>query len=356
MLERIRGANLKQRFVAATALFVVVAFCLGGYALHVSREQNKSLDWARRVIVAHESLHSSNDALANARRGERTYLLYGDETGLTQYNDSMNEFRTDFSTALTILRADLPSTLGMLDQLNASVASWVSGDADKGIALRQNWTGSAADLQTATFALAQDTSVQALFTDVSNRVGAALIAVRASLAQRVGHIQDQNRSLTWIVLVTLLLMLVFSGATATFLYRGIVRPIDRLSVAAIAIADGDFSRRTGIEKQDEIGRAAQAFDFMAGRVEPVWTRKVRLGQSQRTRLCIHQRHESRCIAVTDVFRERVGRVVRTLDERSLDEIAHGDALSDAEVDRRLADRRHPAVDGDDVVELDAFEA
>ena len=56
-------------------------------------------------------------------------------------------------------------------------------------------------------------------------------------------------------------------ALATLLSRRIVRPVETLSKAAHQIAAGNLAIRSGIERDDEIGQLARAFDRMAASVQ-----------------------------------------------------------------------------------------
>ena len=265
-MDRFQSVGLKQRFIGIAVAFILIIGGLSGYALRVNRSQNRSVDWAGRVFMAHESLHGAQEAISNARRGARGYLLYGDETGLEQYTAAMNDFDADFGQARAILKSDDPAAMGVFDGLYASVTGWRQGDAEAGIALRRDWTGSSADLQSAALAFAQSDPPKVLFTAVTTDLDSALTEVQTKLMARITHIQRENRRLTAIVIWTLGLLLAFSAALTIFLYRSIARPIARLSEAARGIASGDFSWRTGITRTDEIGRAAGAFDDMASHV------------------------------------------------------------------------------------------
>lgn len=64
------------------------------------------------------------------------------------------------------------------------------------------------------------------------------------------------------ILVTAALVVASVGIGVTAVSRRITGPLRRLSRAARTAADGDFSIRTGITRQDEIGMLAQAFDGM----------------------------------------------------------------------------------------------
>lgn len=49
--------------------------------------------------------------------------------------------------------------------------------------------------------------------------------------------------------------------------RWLIRPLLRLSSAARRFGEGDFSTRTGVDRGDELGEVATAFDAMAARVQ-----------------------------------------------------------------------------------------
>jgi len=61
--------------------------------------------------------------------------------------------------------------------------------------------------------------------------------------------------------------LVVGLVAAWFLSRRITRPLLQLTAAADAIAAGEYARRVPVERADELGRLAHAFDTMAARVE-----------------------------------------------------------------------------------------
>lgn len=68
----------------------------------------------------------------------------------------------------------------------------------------------------------------------------------------------------WITLTAAALILA-SGSILTA--RWLVRPIARLEATATAIGHGDFSARTGLERDDEIGRLAYRIDEMAAQIQ-----------------------------------------------------------------------------------------
>ncbi len=51
------------------------------------------------------------------------------------------------------------------------------------------------------------------------------------------------------------------------LVRGIVAPVEQLTISARRLGEGRLSERSGIRRSDEVGQLAYAFDEMAGRLE-----------------------------------------------------------------------------------------
>jgi signal transduction histidine kinase len=69
----------------------------------------------------------------------------------------------------------------------------------------------------------------------------------------------------WAVVV---LVVLGSLALVSFpLARTITRPLERVTRAARALGEGDLAARTGLDRDDEVGVLARAFDDMAGRLE-----------------------------------------------------------------------------------------
>src|SRR5262245_21588779 len=84
------------------------------------------------------------------------------------------------------------------------------------------------------------------------RVASSLDAERAALS-----------SARWNLLVAGLIALVAALAAGRVASRSVVQPILRLKAAAAQIGGGDLAARVGIDRDDEIGDVARAFDEMA---------------------------------------------------------------------------------------------
>jgi signal transduction histidine kinase len=62
-------------------------------------------------------------------------------------------------------------------------------------------------------------------------------------------------------------LLLLGGIGAWVVSRSVTRPIARLAALADAIGTGDHTRRSGLQRDDEIGRLARSFDTMLGQID-----------------------------------------------------------------------------------------
>lgn len=95
-------------------------------------------------------------------------------------------------------------------------------------------------------------------------VGSVVVAaVAVVLAARSMFLSDHDRNL---VLIALLLGAGLGTALATIVARSIADDLARVASAAGRLADGDHDARVQLERRDEIGDLAGAFDRMADRL------------------------------------------------------------------------------------------
>jgi signal transduction histidine kinase/HAMP domain-containing protein len=81
------------------------------------------------------------------------------------------------------------------------------------------------------------------------------------------------------LLIVVIAFTVLAMLIAILIGRAFVKPVTELTDAVEAIAQGDYSRRVGLNRSDEIGRLAAAFDKMAAEVEAVSENRELLGQA-----------------------------------------------------------------------------
>ena len=70
----------------------------------------------------------------------------------------------------------------------------------------------------------------------------------------------------WGVMMDLLIIASWISAVGFLVWRTLVRPLQSIARAAEAFGEGDMSARTGVDRRDEIGKVARAFDEMSERI------------------------------------------------------------------------------------------
>jgi signal transduction histidine kinase len=107
---------------------------------------------------------------------------------------------------------------------------------------------------------AADTAVLAHAGAIANTPWIVVTQVPSSLVYgRANHVFRR-------LMIVAFILLLFGLFAAWLVSRSVTKPLSRLGEAADAIARGDYSRRTGLERADEIGHLARTFDAMAVRV------------------------------------------------------------------------------------------
>lgn len=102
-----------------------------------------------------------------------------------------------------------------------------------------------------------------------------------------------------------LVLLVLGGLGAWIVSRSVTRPLSRLGEAADAIAAGDYERRTGVTRSDEIGHLASSFDTMASRIDSSYSEIARrYEQSQALSRELERANSQLTAAISDAERAR----------------------------------------------------
>jgi two-component system sensor histidine kinase BaeS len=95
-------------------------------------------------------------------------------------------------------------------------------------------------------------------------LGLALVMI--AIAAQSMFINDQDQRLLMWVLVP---VVVGSALVAMLIARPVARDASRICDAAMRVADGDLTARTGVVRSDELGEAAAMFDLMVERLDAV---------------------------------------------------------------------------------------
>ena len=78
-------------------------------------------------------------------------------------------------------------------------------------------------------------------------------------------LETANRFLYKIIIIGAILVLI-GIFIAWLMSRNIIRPLNKLTAAAVSIAEGNYSASVPVERKDELGKLAFAFNTMASQV------------------------------------------------------------------------------------------
>jgi signal transduction histidine kinase len=95
-------------------------------------------------------------------------------------------------------------------------------------------------------------------------LGVAVVMI--AIAAQSMFINDQDQRLLMWVLVPAVLG---AALVAMLMARPVARDASRISDAAMRVADGDLTARTGVVRSDELGEAAAMFDKMVDRLDSI---------------------------------------------------------------------------------------
>ena len=87
------------------------------------------------------------------------------------------------------------------------------------------------------------------------------------ISKSLDEVTEQGRDLLYTMGFSSLVALLLTTILSFWISRYLVRPIQQLEHTAIAIADGDLDQRTTVERSDEVGSLAHAFNYMVDRLE-----------------------------------------------------------------------------------------
>jgi signal transduction histidine kinase len=101
---------------------------------------------------------------------------------------------------------------------------------------------------------------------VATLIVLAVALVTIAVAAQAMFINDHDLGLLMWVLVPAVLA---AGGMALLIARPVARDAQRISDAAMRVADGDLTARTGVTRRDELGEAAEMFDRMVERLDAI---------------------------------------------------------------------------------------
>ena len=241
---------------------IVVAIVLGVVTAQVQRSYAERVAQADRVLrLAEEARFQIADATGWQGLVVADVAAQGPEAALA--DDAYNRGSLlDTGDEVRAWLADLDTTGATaeeqraFDGLAGAWDSFFAGD-DEVVALLR--TGTAAD-----YAAALESINEGAAGTSYDQVLSLADAIQASAEQRVGDLQraqqrEQEQGRTALIVLGVLSAL-FAAFSARKVTRDVAGPAGRIAEVAAALAQGDLTRRTGLDAGGEISRAGRALD------------------------------------------------------------------------------------------------
>lgn len=248
---------------------VILASLLGVNlaAYQASRQNEDATTSVSHTLAVITTIDNARQALVNMQTGFRGFLLTGDDQYLVPYTTGYEEYAANLDE-LTDLTADNASQLERWDEITRLAAVWKTDITDPAIALRTNVDAGTASINdlTNTTNFNQD---KQLFDQIRVIFTAAIAEEETLLEQRSARADMTNGRLELAIAGGTGLAFAVAIAAAVLMSRDIARGVGAVASAAQDIASGNRSRRINLDRRDEIGVAAGAFDQMADQLDTV---------------------------------------------------------------------------------------
>ncbi|MGY1744711.1 methyl-accepting chemotaxis protein [Blastococcus sp. SYSU D00695] len=255
----VRGSILGVGAAGVTAAVVVGGFALSGLgatgdARDRVAELNDALDHVQRIEYYNADVSGWQTAYAwDARR-----------VGPLAAVDPASENRKGFLEISDGLRQELDAMpVEVLDRQEAATYGQILDAWDEFFSVDER---AAAQYQLGT--AAGTDAGDAVILDEGFAIYHEIIALthdlESGLSDRVDAAMEaaetDEADTRWVMVIAIVLGALVAAAAALAVARRIVRPLNEVVSVAGALAAGDLTRQTGIDRSDEVGRAAAAID------------------------------------------------------------------------------------------------
>jgi methyl-accepting chemotaxis protein len=209
---------------------------------------------ANKVLQTLEEIHTQ---LSDAQRGERGYVITGQERYLEPYHKAVKQIPQEVE-ALDRLARDNPKLHRQLSRLSTMIQEDLA-ELQKVIDLQKKGDAPAA-VQEVKSGRGKDLMdrVAALTTEMKDDQ-------RELLEKLIADVQASAQTAQVTIVVGTLGALVLGTVAAFFLVRSILAPVRQLLEGTRCVAQGMLGHRLNITSQDEMGELARAFDDMSAK-------------------------------------------------------------------------------------------
>lgn len=265
-MQWIRNLSLKAKLLTAFLFVSVLTFALGAFGVYNAGSVNHRLSaMYENELLGVSHIKEANINLINYGRALRNYLLADNSADQAMYQEALTTFQSNVEAELAHARPLITSTEA--EQLLTSFDRvWVSylAQNEQVLALGQD-------------AATQDEALRLVRTDVRTAsdeldvILTRLSEIKMEMAEAAYLDGSAQFHAAWQVSLAFILLTVGLALGLGFLTsRSLARPIISLSRAATTVADGDLEATVAINRTDEIGTLATAFNKMVDQLRTMF--------------------------------------------------------------------------------------
>ncbi|GAA0586766.1 hypothetical protein GCM10010172_84740 [Paractinoplanes ferrugineus] len=253
--------SVSVKVLAAVGIAALVALVVGVVGLLALRDSSNSARMiSQSTVPSIKSVGQLKAVALQAGVDSANSALSVDEATSKRYSASFSADEKAFTAAMADYRAGDPaSDASLIDELQTNWDAYADVAGNKLIP-----TGERNAL--VEWAKIRDTEAVPLLNEIFEHLTAmdgaeTADAVKKAAAAKAGYESSLTTSI-----VTLAVGLVLALAIGVFVARKIVSSLTKVTYVCDGLADGDLTRSTGLDSQDEPGRMGRSLDGALGRL------------------------------------------------------------------------------------------
>ncbi|MGA5007425.1 sensor histidine kinase [Streptomyces koyangensis] len=240
------------------AMVVVVLGCTAVAGALLSRTNDRTNELVDRIQPARSIAFQLQKSLLDQETGVRGYVLSGDTSFLTPYEEGREGERDHIARIERYIGGDARFAEDV-ERIEKAAGEWRREQAEPLIAAVREGGPQAATAVDVTESKLQFDYIRDLFDAQQSHLEEARAATRAEL--------NDARSVRDIVLVVVLVVFVLAVVVlALLLHRMVGRPLDSLLVASERVREGDFERRIEVGGPSDLRAVGAAVEAMRRRL------------------------------------------------------------------------------------------
>ena len=247
-----KNLSIAAKLALAFGVLIVTAIGLNAYVFLNKRTVEQTSAWADHTHIVLEHTAQLGAAMVDQETGFRGFLITGNEGNLGPYKSGATAFTEAFDKVKN-LTADNPVQQGRLNEVKALADTWRNDVAEPGIRLAKAdaTREQARDLERNGAGKKSMDSIRAKIKEIDGDE-------RALLRQRSAAREDATASISFAIMLSAGLMVLFAVGAVTLLNGAIAAPV-RLTTAKMAdIAAGKLDTEVVSDgRKDEIGRMTE---------------------------------------------------------------------------------------------------